>query len=813
MLSLAIGTSRKDTAWKNTQLSWKKLVQKLETTTRTKETVKQYHTFEDERKANIKDSGGFVGGMLVGGRRKKENIMNRSLVTLDLDFVDFDVWAMFQLSFSCAACMYSTHSHRPEKPRLRIIIPLDREVFLEEYEAIARRVASMLDIEACDPTTYEANRLMYWPSTPVDGEYVFEVQEGAPLSADEMLATYKDWKDINEWPSSSKEKKLREHRATKIGVPYLKAGVIGAFCSEYSITSAIESFLPDVYSATGDPERYTYVKGTTHGGLKIHDDDTYAFSHHSTDPTCNQLCNAFDLVRIHKFGALDADKDEETPINKMPSYLAMLDLATGDKRVKVRLIAAKIEGNGHFKDDMSDDTSDTSDDTSADWMGELKTDRKGNVQSTVDNYVSILTNDGIFRGKIGYDLFENREVWMGDMPWGARTCGQPLIDSDDAHMWKYIELLYNISDTRKLHAAVQIVAKANAFHPVRDWITSVPWDGVERAGTLFIDFLGVADNDYTRTVTRKFLCAAVARVFEPGIKFDTMLVLVGRQGAFKSQILDRLGGRWFSDSLDTVQGKEALEALQGAWIIEMAELTGVRKADVNKAKQFVSKRKDRFRVAYGHRVEEFPRQCVFAGTSNTHNFLRDQSGNRRFWPLVVNPDRATRNVFEDLTPEVIAQVWAEAKVLLDQGETIYLSREMEVEAAAVQNAHTEEDTRIGIIEHYLSTPIPANWSTMSIYDRRAFLQSDAPVDDFDSLIMRDKVCVNEIWAEALCVRTGEPMPSHVSADVHEIMQRMPGWIRGNKCRFGIYGPQICYQRAGREETFTQVAEEVAAFLD
>lgn len=191
-LNIAIGKSRFDKHWKNKTMTWPELLKRLRDTTRTYETVAEYKAMKKDDQGRIKDIGGFVGGHLENGQRIKGNVKNRSIVTLDVDYADKAFWDDFTMLYDYAAALYSTHKHTPQSPRLRLIIPLLKPVTPEQYEAIARRIAEQLDIELFDDTTYQPSRLMYWPSTPKDGTYVFETQKGPILDPQEILDTYDD---------------------------------------------------------------------------------------------------------------------------------------------------------------------------------------------------------------------------------------------------------------------------------------------------------------------------------------------------------------------------------------------------------------------------------------------------------------------------------------------------------------------------------------------------------------------------------------------------------------------------------------------
>lgn len=335
-LTIATADSRKAISWKNREMTWSALVAKLSTTTRTRETVAEFDKLPKARQDEIKDVGGFVGGGLKGGRRTVGNVSWRQLVTLDADYASDLFWPAFQLTYDCAAVIYSTHKHRPEKPRLRLVIPLSRPVDPDEYQAVARRIAADLGIDQFDDSTYQPHRLMYWPSTSSDGEFVFEFQDGPWLDPDEVLATYRDWRDQSFWPVSSRVTQEHRKQADKQGDPTLKPGIVGAFCRAYDVPAAIEAFLSDIYVPAGEG-RYTYVPGSTAAGLVIYDGGKFAYSHHSTDPVSGRLVNAFDLVRLHKFGEKDEDAEPGLDGDKLPSFRAMVEFAEADERVKETL--------------------------------------------------------------------------------------------------------------------------------------------------------------------------------------------------------------------------------------------------------------------------------------------------------------------------------------------------------------------------------------------------------------------------------------------------------------------------------------------
>lgn len=782
-MRISVGKNRKDIHWKVQEISWTELCDKLSITKRTYESIQEYKAMTKDNKAALKDVGGFVGGVVVNGRRTKPNISSRSLITLDADFAKPNAWDTVTCFFDQAICCYSTHSHTPKAPRLRYLIPLDREVTPEEYEPIARMVAKDIGIDQFDVTTYETSRLMYWPSTSKDGEYVFYKQDGDFLSADKTLARYADWHDVSSWPIGATESAVRDKQAKAQGIPEEKPGLVGLFCRTYDINTAIDTFLSDVYVPSSDKGRYTYTQGSTSSGVVVYQDGQFAYSHHSTDPAGGVLCNAFDLVRLHKFADLDYEADKDTPINKLPSYKAMCDFATEDSQVKANLITEKMkEAQEAFASPLEEDEDA--------WTSKLQINKNGAIEATINNIVCILENDPNLKGSIAFNEFKGIPCLVGKTPW--RTCtdksnGSQWEDEDMDALAHYIETTYGIYSSGKLSSAFGVTLQRHSFHPIRNYLNKLEWDGKPRGEKLFIDYLGAEDNIYTRTVTRKWLTAAVARVMRPGCKFDNLVVLVGAQGVGKSYLGSMLGRGWFSDTFGTVQGKDAYEQLKGCWVIEIAELSAMKKAEVESVKMFISKREDNYRGAYREFAKVNKRQCVFYGTTNDDAFLRDRTGNRRFWPIGVDKDKAIHDVFE-LTDEDMDQIWAEATKWFKDGESLYLNKEVSALAVEEQDKYMTVDIRQGQIEDYLEMPIPANWKDLDKTARRNFIQGFATTEE--ELVPRDRVSVPELAYELF---GKEDLQMFEAKEYHNMLTGIRGWKRGTR-KQTPFGKQYVYER-------------------
>ena len=556
---------------------------------------------------------------------------------------------------------------------------------------------------------------------------------------------------------------------------------MGTFCRAYTIEEAIETFLSDVYEPSSMNGRYDYIPADSAAGVVVYD-GKFAYSHHATDPVCGKLLNAFDLVRLHKFRELDENVGLDTPPGKLPSFKAMSDLALADDKVKTVFAEERIaQANAEFSDE--------------DWQNGLELDKSGHVKNTLHNLTIILENDPNLKGVVFNQLLDGMEI-KGEVPW--KHPSKFWRDADDAQLISYVDAHYGTFSARNYDIAVTKVADDRAYHPIREFIESLPeWDKIPRVDTLLVDYLGAADTAYVRAVTRKTLCAAISRVLRPGCKFDSMLVLNGPQGVGKSTLIAKLAGEWFSDSLNLgdTKDKTAAEKLQGYWILEIGELAGLKKAEVETLRSFLSRQNDIYRAAFGKRATPHLRQCVFFGTTNAESgYLRDTTGNRRFWP-VKTPGSGKKQSW-NLAHEEILQIWAEALVYVRQGEKLYLSPEMDALAKDEQREAMESDEREGLVREYLDTLLPERWAEMDLFERRNFLTGS----DFGDLqekgtVKRTSVSNMEIWCECF----GKERANLRRTDSNEltgILARL-GWKRAeSKVRVPLYGPQYVFVPKG-----------------
>ena len=787
--AITTGRSRTETAWRCCATNWEQLTAKLGKPKRTAETLAEYTKMSHADKGRIKDVGGFVGGRFVAERRKASELVARSLVTLDIDYGSPSTVGMVADAMEGNAwCLYSTHSHTAARPRFRLVVPLSREVTPDEYVPIARRLADDIGIDFFDDSTFEPCRLMYWPSCGSDADFVFRKGEGEPYDADAALGTYKDWRDANEWPLSFRVSAAPGGAGkAKMQDPTAKPGIVGAFCREYDIPGAIAAFLADVYEPTARSDRYTYSKGSTAQGLVVYDGGLYAYSNHGTDPAFGRELNAFDLVRVHKFGDLDAEAKPDTPINKMPSFVAMEQTALKDKKVRARLAKEKRD---ELCDDFSGIVEGGAPDGDEDWISHLQLDPRGKkFCASPYNFGLIVANDPQLKDTCRRDLFRGRDVVVKTLPWRALDTGKYWENSDDNGLIDYVSRYYRLNSKTALLDAHDYVVSRNGFHPVREYLDGLQWDGVPRLDTLLIDYLGAEDNALTRAVTRKHLCAAVGRVLQPGIKYDYILTLIGSEGLGKSTLIRLLGGEWFDDSLSTIEGKEGMEQLRGKWLIEIGEMTAYKKSTAEAYKAFLSKTEDSYRPAYGRKVEVYPRQCVFFATTNEQAFLKGDTGNRRFWTVEVGADLPTKDVFTQLEGER-DQIWAEALGAFRKGEKLYLDAEMTRAARQRQEEHNEVsgDERAGMIQDYIRRKLPLTWDSLTPLQRQAWFRQGAPIGDDEPGKYRETISAIEVLTECMGEKT-DAMTRYRTREINQILRQMEGLSEKGREYITGYGRQ------------------------
>lgn len=770
---VAFGENRQAKKWKNGTITLEELRSRLSSTFRTTETMAEYQKMKSAGRSAAKDKGGFVGGHLKDGKRSAQTVECRSLLTLDVDNASLTFLDEYLALCPYETLIYSTHGHTPSAPRYRLVIPLTRDVTPEEYNAITRLFAAEQGINQFDPCSFIPSQLMFWPTTSADGEYIFREVEGDPLDPDLFLSRYTDWKDPLSLPTSAKEP-IPHIGKSKVEDPLKKSGIVGTFCRAFTMQAAIDRFLGDVYEKVRD-DRYHLIGSSSGPGVQIYD-DKLAYSNHATDPAARQTCNAFDLVRIHRF----AEEGDEKR-----SFAAMAEWAASLPEVSRLLLEEKQTAASRAFEEESDDES---------WQDNLIRDKRGNLINSLHNLGLIMTYDKYMKNIVFNQLADGMEI-KGDIPW---VHGETKFwrDADDAQLIWYVDQNYGTFSQRNYDIAVTKCVDDRSYHPIKEYLGRLPaWDGIPRVDTLLIDYLGAPDNEYVHTVTRKELCAAVTRIFHPGAKFDTLLVLVGEQGIGKSTLIAKLAMEWFSDSLtltDISDGKAGAEKLQGIWIMEIGEMAGMRKAEQEKLKAFFGRQDDKYRAAFGRRVQSHPRQTVMFGTTNAESgFLRDITGNRRYWPVDVF-GTGTKKPWE-LTQAEVDQIWAEVLVLVAKGEKLTLPAELAETAKSEQNKAMEKDEREGVVRLFLEKLLPEDWANMDLFQRREFLRGDDPTQK-EGTVRRTSVSNMEIWCECFG-RNREDLKPTESYALSSLMSRIEGWSRPKTLQNQpLYGKQRVYLR-------------------
>ena len=471
--------NRKDRFCKETVITLQGLVDELSQPVVKPETHAQYLAMNKDDQTNSKDVGGYVLGTLKGNRRNKNMVERLCGVALDADFAQPGMFDAIRYSMPYVTIVYSTRKHTPEKPRYRIIIMLKKPVSPEQHSAIARKLAEQIGMEMFDKTTFEPNRMMFFPSISCDSQFVFEVFGRELCDPDKVLAEYEDWRDSSKWPICPEEKRLI---AGSVGVrqkdPMSKDGVIGAYNKTHSITRVLEEYGGDLYEPSTIPNRWSYKQADSTAGVVVYE-DKFFFSFHASDPNCCQLMNAFDLTRALKFLDQDENARENTPTSKLPSYKAMMAFAREDGEVKEMLAQQKQEKAAQAFDVVKEDdgsadpagtdahdATDASSGTSASgppgkdgsaeagkskakpnnaWKRKLEYDGMGELKGSMYNAMLIFHNDEKLRAIVYNELSESLEIKKNgescpDVPWSHPN--EIWRDADDSQLIAYLELNY-----------------------------------------------------------------------------------------------------------------------------------------------------------------------------------------------------------------------------------------------------------------------------------------------------------------------------------------------------------------------------------
>lgn len=416
-----------------------------------------------------------------------------------------------------------------------------------------------------------------------------------------------------------------------------------------------------------------------------------------------------------------------------------------------------------------------------DWYNLLRISQKGNIISSLHNINIILQNDDTYKGKIEYNELTNMRTF-NRMDWE---------DVHESMIKLYLEEQYNLCvSVENINHVCNILEHNNRYHPIKEHLSHLKWDGVPRINTVFSDFLGAKNNIYTQKVASITFIGAIARIFQPGIKYDTCTVFVGRQGLGKSKFISKLAINqdWFTDGVTTFDGKEFYESIQGKWLIELGEGTAFQKSIKERSKQAIASQQDSYRKPYARNPVTLKRQCIFFGTTNNYDFLKDETGDRRYYPIDVDRRHATKNMDTELTPEYVNQLWAEALERYRKGEEIYITdRNILAMAEQEQRNHFDESPLQSDIFNFLDIllPPPQEWYNMTLDQRKRYIRAVQDGEDTSrslghtGVYKRDRVSVKEVMCELYGYELNQPIERKISLDVARSLTAL-GWNKTGK---------------------------------
>lgn len=701
---IAIGTKRKNVQSTQYRWEWHQLVERLRKVEVCAHTMDAYQRFTKSQRTDAKDVGFFVGGMC-----QRRTVLYRQILSLDIDNGADEALLTTLRSWlkDKQYIIHSTHSSTPDAPRYRVVVPLSHLIHAEEHGAIMRILYDKFKMPL-DVATFDFNRIMFLPSVPKDADYFFEANvDGEPLDVDALLAELENWRDLSTLDCKPKD---------SVQDPLTKGGIVGAFCQKYTIREAIDTFLQDVWRKESDGS-YTLIGATTTSGGKIFE-DKFLVSFHGSDVHLGKSHNAYDAVRLYRFS-----KDREKPDKVADAAMVQLCDSLGVVAESGRRAALTLDA-------MDDEEAKTI------LKDKLVFDKSGLLKPLISNVKLILEYDPEVRGVFAYDLFSEMPVlrrppyWRTTQPPINEDCKnirdyEEIEDVDESYFRTHLETKYEFTSRTVIEDALKISQHQNAFHPIRDYLDGLEWDGEERLSKIFIDCFGVHDTLYAREVGLKFFVGAVRRIFIPASKLDYIPVLVSKEGLGKTRFIRRMAKLWGSDSFYTFNGgKDAYEQVRGAWLMEIAELNGVQSRSTNSRKAFVTKSSDRYRSAYMKHIKTYKRQCAFIATENDTVFLNDPSEEgRRWWGMICHADRISVDIHSDEFLDRVDQYWAEAMHHFRLGVLPVLSDRAEAEANVQRQVHRAETFEAGALADYLLMPVPENWYDMTIFQRKDYWEN------------------------------------------------------------------------------------------
>jgi predicted P-loop ATPase len=802
---------------------------------RTKEKYSEYMNADKSTQLSIKDVGGFIGGETEGNKRTNGIRIRRQLLTLDVDTKQPNVLPYLERNINFYCLVHSTHKHNKDENRFRIVAPLSREVKEDEYEALGRRIAYSIENTPhetfkglFDETTFQPNRLMFFPSVSSDADYICEIlnldmtqEKQNIIDVDKLLEEYLDYTDIYEWFKPDKINDEQIGKSSLVNKNPLKGkGLVGAFNRTYSVSRAIAKFLPDIYKKEYNG-RYTFVGGDSHGGGLILNDDTIFYSHHGTDPANLYYRSAFDLVRIHKFGSYDKgftpEKEIEKDIlEKTDSFAAMIDFCRSLPEVvehsdtNISLVQRLEQQEKYVSDTFMSDNKDLTEEEKTQeteendksWVVQLD-----GLKSNLAKLDIVFSNDESVGNLFYYDTFRDNICFNRKAFWHKDFVeGVALQDKDMAHIRVHLDKVYGIRGEKMIDDSIVVEADKIQKNKVLDFFESLQWDGKERIEHFFEDFFKVKKNPFTQVAFKHWLVGAVSRIYRAGAPMDYLLIIKGKQGIGKSLFFKKLAtmdfgkptDHLYSDTkIDFDRAKDSYEQLEGIWIYEWKELAGMNMSEQESIKAFVDKTEDKFRRSYGRRNVEIKRRVAFGGSTNDKTPLRDRTGNRRFLVMesqlnqhecyIKDPNKFNQT-YKD-------QLLAEAVHLYKTGYDIFQWTDEEMSYWDRSNEdNLSNNDLIGAVDSYLNMKRPPNWYSMPVGEMQAYFdaydfQNDKTTLSYykDSILEKsDKFCIQEIWKIGL--RQKDVTINRYYRDLLEQALEHLGWrIEKRQTRFGAFG--------------------------
>ena len=805
---------------------------------RTRERYSEYINADKQTQLQIKDVGGFIGGETEGNKRINGIRIKRKLLTLDIDTKLPNIFQYLERNVWFYCLVHTTHKHNPDENRFRVVAPLSREVNEDEYEALGRRIAYKIENSKYetlqglfDETTFQPHRLMFFPSVAADGEYICELLNLDPfedeqpiIDVDKVLEEYLDKNDIMEWFKPEKVNEEQIGRANVQSKNPLKAkGMVGAFNRTYSVSQAIEKFLPHIYKKERN-NRYTFLGGDSHGGGMTLNEDTIFYSHHGTDPANMYYRSAFDLVRIHMFGSFDKGFTpekivEKDILDKTDSFLKMVEFCRGIPEVVAHsdtniAIQQRLEQQEKYIEETFVETVDAeiveekpAEDSKA-WIAQLD-----GIKSNLGKLDIIFSHDETVGKLFYFDTFRDNICFIRKPYWQKEWIdGVALQDKDMAHIRVHLDKVYGIRGEKMIDDGIIVEADKIQKNKVMEYMESLEWDGKERLETFFPEFFKTVVNPFTKVAFKHWIVGAVARIYRAGAPMDMLLIIKGKQGVGKSLFFKKLATLDFSKPADHLysdtkidfdKAKDSYEQLEGIWIYEWKELAGMNMSEQESIKAFVDKTEDKFRRSYGRRNVEIKRRVAFGGSTNDKTPLRDRTGNRRFLVMESNNEQNECYIKDPalFTQEYKDQLIAEAIHLYKGGFDIFEWTDEELEWWERSNDdNLAENDLLGNVQSYLGMLRPRDWYSMAEFEMLSYIDGydfekgrhTNSLYDKAFLVKPDRVCAKELWRIALRQRDITINSFH-RALLLQALEKC-GWFPTKmQERFGQFGHQLSFK--------------------